>query len=95
MVYGVASIVSALATASSSDMPVNACAWRNLPLFLSSTNAPTQIPGITVSTAFGAFGPPRSVRHHPGSVKLIMTFVPSRRDARSFVNLSSAALLAA
>ena len=29
------------------------------------------MPGITESGEFGAFGPPRSVLHHPGSTKLM------------------------
>ena len=65
-----------------------------LPEFLSSTNTPTTIPGIALSGAFGACGPPRSVLHQPGSVRLIITSVPSTVWPRSMVILSSAALLA-
>ena len=50
--------------------------------------------GIALSGALGACGPPRSVRHQPGSVRLIITSVPCTRLPRSMVILSSAALLA-
>ena len=84
----------AFSTACSTVIPVKFCAPRFLPLILSSINAPTQMPGITLSGSFGAFGPPKSVLHHPGSVKFMQTSVPSSLLARSFVTLSKAALLA-
>ena len=49
---------------------------------------------MLLSGAFGALGPPKSVRHQPGSVKLINTPVPSSLVPKSVVNLSRAALLA-
>ena len=44
--------------------------------------------------ALGACGPPRSVLHQPGSVRLIITSVPFSLDPKSIVILSRAALLA-
>ena len=53
--------------------------------------AKTMEPGITVSGALGAFGPPRSVRSQPGSITFIITSVPLSLQAKSFTNLVRAA----
>lgn len=61
---------------------------------LSLTNTPTQTHGIALSGGLGAFMLPRSVLHHPGSVRLMITSEPSVTVARSVVNLSRAAFAA-
>ena len=86
--------VAAFLTASSSDISAKFAALRKRPFLPPSTKAPTATPGMLLSGAFGAWGPPKSVRHHPGSVKLINTPVPSSLVPKSVVNLSRAALLA-
>ena len=69
-------------------------AAKFLPDLLSSMKAPTTTPGRELSGALGACGPPRSVRHQPGSVMFMHISVPLYFDARSIVTLSRAALLA-
>ena len=51
-------------------------------------------PGIALSGALGALGPPRSVLHQPGSARFMATPVPPSLEAMSFVILSSAAFAA-